>query len=174
MARLESAMRARYLLVLLLGVALGRADKVWTGEARWTLASDTEKEITQILGEILDVRTDESFALKPPERGQVSPHRPALLKLRADALAVEAKALAATNAHPDTICHQYLLLYARLISDRAANLLLWHDLNQLPQDQIPRIAPVFTVPDYMKRAEQRVAQTTDVGNGCSEFHEPRW
>lgn len=167
-------MRARYLLLILLGVAIGRADKVWNGEARWSLDSDTEKQLTQVLDQIISLKADERFSLKPPPRGQVSPHREVLLKLRTDALAVEAKALAATNAHPETICHQYLLLYARLLTDRASNLLLWHDLNQLPNDEIPRIAPVFTVPDYLKHAEERSKLNTDVGNGFSEFHEPAW
>ena len=167
-------MRARYLLLILLGVAIGRADKVWNGEARWSLDSDTEKQISEVVEQIDDLCRDERFRLKPPQRGQVSPHREVLLKLRADALAVEAKALATTNAHPETICHQYLLLYARLLTDRASNLLLWHDLNQLPNDQIPRVAPVFTVPDYLKHAEERSKLNTDVGNGFSEFHEPAW
>jgi len=167
-------MRARYLLLVLLGVAMGRADRVWTGQPKWLHDSDTAREIDRLDADINKLVGDTRFKLHPPERGQPSPDRAALLALRADCLAVEQRAWAQADAHPDTITHHYYVLYARARTDLATNLLLWHDLNEIPGDEIPIVGPVATVAEHISATQRRMAFDRSVGDGTSDFPTARW
>ena len=119
-------MRVRYLLLVLLGVAMGQICR-----AGWAIDSAVQKELGELAVVYAPLVQDERLDLRPDAKMDAATQaqrRRDLSELRSACLAYEDRCRKAMEANPNTLTHQYLLLRARHLTDEIANLIIWHDL----------------------------------------------
>ncbi len=119
-------MRARYLLLVLLGMAMGQMCRAY-----WANDEAVQKELGELAITYAPLIQDERLDLRPDAKldaATQAKHRRELVELRSSCLAYEERCRKAMEANPATLTHQYLLLRARHLTDQVANLIVWHDL----------------------------------------------
>ncbi len=154
-------MRARYLLLVLLGMAMGG----WA-KSGWSSGSPAGKEVQSLRHDLTMLTADKRFDLRPDTATDREARRRELCALRQTCWDLEDRCRKALQANPDTLVHQYLLMEARMFSDEAANVLLWHDLDALPEKKVEvGLEWTFDVEEQMTWARQRA----NIAGGSGPF-----
>jgi len=144
-------MRVRYLLLVLLGMALG----CWA-KGGWVYGNAVDKAVHALHHDLVMLTVDKRFDLRPETATDREARRQELSALRQTCWDIEDRCRQAVQGSPDTLTHQYLLMKARMLGDQAANLLLWHDLAWFPERKLVLDPyPDFDADEQMDWARQR-------------------